>query len=158
MTAATTFLLQITRSASDTTPLTARKPRPRPKPPPLPRRRGWAGGRSAGLGRSDGETATAAAGGDGEAGGGDGEGEVGLEGEVEAAAPRFPRLEDGDGCFLRRPWFLTTRSAREVGKPVWTGRGPAREGRSAARRRPRRPEGRSFGGLGIGGRARRRRA
>jgi hypothetical protein len=130
--------------------LTARKPRPRP----LLRRGGWAGGRS-GRGRSDGETALAATGGGGEADDGDGDGEVvGLHGDGEreaaAAAARLPRLEDGEGCFLRRPWFLTMR---EVGKPVWTGRGPAREGQSAARRRPTRPEGRSFGGLGIGGRA-----
>jgi hypothetical protein len=111
--------------------------------------------------------AAAATGGGGEADGGDGDGEgevVGLQGDGEgeaaaaAAAARLPRLEDGEGCFLRRPWFLTTRSAREVGKPVWMGRVLAREGRSAARRRPTRPEGRSFGGLGIGGRARRRRA
>ncbi|RLN28258.1 hypothetical protein C2845_PM05G00870 [Panicum miliaceum] len=64
--------------------------------------------------------------------------------------------------FLRRPWFLTTRSAREVGKPVWTGSGPARAGgRREARRRRRRPpaEGR-FSGLvvGIAGGGRRRRA
>jgi hypothetical protein len=26
--------------------------------------------------------------------------------------------------FLSRPWFFTTRSARDVGKPVWTGRRP----------------------------------
>jgi hypothetical protein len=28
----------------------------------------------------------------------------------------FLCLEDGEGCFLRRLWFLTTTLAREVGK------------------------------------------
>lgn len=141
MTAATTFLLQITRRARDTTPTSARNPNPRPAAPPPGRQTGSSRGRSGPGWVDGGETAAGGGeGGGGEGGGGEGSGQGG------AGAPRLLRLLEEGPCFLRRPWFLTKRSAREVGKPVWTG---TRVGdRREASRRPR--EGR-FSGLGIAG-------
>uniref|UniRef100_A0A8R7Q9U7 Uncharacterized protein n=1 Tax=Triticum urartu TaxID=4572 RepID=A0A8R7Q9U7_TRIUA len=137
--AATVPSLHTARSASATAPPSARSSgRGRKKAAPL----GASSRRTTGA--EDSSTTT------GESGPGDG--------GSEGVSPTSTGVSGGDGGsaravgrrglrgFLRRPWFLTTRSAREVGKPVWTG---TRDGeRRAASRRPR--EGR-LSGPGIAG-------